>query len=655
MRIGSILIDAIERVSVTLVKDFEIVTETGGNFGTARLSVLYNPATIGAGLPTPGDLVEIFTSGGVGGDPNQLWGQPLFGDPLFGESVSTTALFRGEIVSVEPRVLVMEDISTAPVNLVVIEARDWGSILDAAQVLAADYTAQNDNFIIADSFGTYAPTINLTNVAMTTTLATFERHDESLRAVMDRLRERTGAMMYIGPDKDLHWFLPTARPAPFSFSDTPNMIASFPFDRESFRVLREWRTPANSVTVLGQVGSGGVRIRRTITNATSIATYGTKGRTIVDPQITSNAEADLRAQVEVDKDGVPEYSGTLVTRLEGLTVGMLLTITCTTSLNFSGNFVIRRITQRWVNRTITESEIEWGAYRPDTAALLRAIAEAAKQLGAVVPGVPGPGTVNNGAIIPGSVTGGTGGSMASATITQLNVGNAAIGTAQIRDLEVTNGKIANLGAEKITTGDLEIGGSGKIGQARFYDAGNAVFAWAGKSGAEYGIWTTTLWVGGFGPTSAKIKAEASGAITIALADGDSMELISSTNSLRARLNPSGLAVLNSSAANGSVIDVDSMTITNSSSSTTVSEVFGGSAAVRVIGGGTNEISIASNGAATGLYIGGLVIVKTRQTGWTAATGTNSRGGFATSTVTLAEVASNVKSLIDDLMTHGLIG
>lgn len=43
------------------------------------------------------------------------------------------------------------------------------------------------------------------------------------------------------------------------------------------------------------------------------------------------------------------------------------------------------------------------------------------------------------------------------------------------------------------------------------------------------------------------------------------------------------------------------------------------------------------------------------TGWGAATGTGSRATFATSTVTTAELAGRVKSLIDDLTTRGIIG
>jgi hypothetical protein len=54
--------------------------------------------------------------------------------------------------------------------------------------------------------------------------------------------------------------------------------------------------------------------------------------------------------------------------------------------------------------------------------------------------------------------------------------------------------------------------------------------------------------------------------------------------------------------------------------------------------------------------GGTQLVSTsRQTGWTAATGTATRTSFATASVTLPNLAQAVKALIDDLITHGLIG
>lgn len=65
-----------------------------------------------------------------------------------------------------------------------------------------------------------------------------------------------------------------------------------------------------------------------------------------------------------------------------------------------------------------------------------------------------------------------------------------------------------------------------------------------------------------------------------------------------------------------------------------------------------------NDALGQIDINTTAVVKARKTGWTAATGTATRSGFATSTVTLEVLAQHVKALIDDLhgsTGHGLIG
>lgn len=56
-----------------------------------------------------------------------------------------------------------------------------------------------------------------------------------------------------------------------------------------------------------------------------------------------------------------------------------------------------------------------------------------------------------------------------------------------------------------------------------------------------------------------------------------------------------------------------------------------------------------------ISVGAFKVVGARRTGWTAATGIFTRTTFATSTVTLPQLAERVAALIDDLTAHGLIG
>lgn len=58
---------------------------------------------------------------------------------------------------------------------------------------------------------------------------------------------------------------------------------------------------------------------------------------------------------------------------------------------------------------------------------------------------------------------------------------------------------------------------------------------------------------------------------------------------------------------------------------------------------------------SGMAVNGLKVIGTRRTGWAVPSGTATRTTFATSTVTVAQLAERVKALIDDLAAHGLIG
>lgn len=66
----------------------------------------------------------------------------------------------------------------------------------------------------------------------------------------------------------------------------------------------------------------------------------------------------------------------------------------------------------------------------------------------------------------------------------------------------------------------------------------------------------------------------------------------------------------------------------------------------------------SNGSLniTGDYeISGTKVIGSRIAGWAAASGTATRTTFDTTTVTLEQLAERVKAMIDDQLTHGLIG
>jgi len=75
--------------------------------------------------------------------------------------------------------------------------------------------------------------------------------------------------------------------------------------------------------------------------------------------------------------------------------------------------------------------------------------------------------------------------------------------------------------------------------------------------------------------------------------------------------------------------------------------------VRIFGNG--NINASGRVTATSFFVGTNQVVSARRTGWAVPTGTATRTTFATSTITLSQLAERVKGLIDDLTAHGLIG
>lgn len=83
---------------------------------------------------------------------------------------------------------------------------------------------------------------------------------------------------------------------------------------------------------------------------------------------------------------------------------------------------------------------------------------------------------------------------------------------------------------------------------------------------------------------------------------------------------------------------------------------GGNVGIGATTAPTEKLAVVGNINLSGVYkVGGTQVLGTRKTGWTAPTGTATRSAFATSTVTLSQLAERVKALIDDMTSHGAIG
>ena len=104
-------------------------------------------------------------------------------------------------------------------------------------------------------------------------------------------------------------------------------------------------------------------------DATSIATYGTLKRAIFDSSITSVAEANLRAQVEIAQYKDPAEFGALVARQDGLALGDLVQITSATH-DIDDTFLVRGLRWSWPSN-IFQAAVEFGDFNPDLIDRLR--------------------------------------------------------------------------------------------------------------------------------------------------------------------------------------------------------------------------------------------------------------------------------------------
>lgn len=422
MRIASILIGGIERKTKTLIQDFELERDYADRLGTCRMTLLIDPqqtpllgrATLGGmvlgdNTVAEGMSVEIFRT--ATDAESAEFGGPLFGDPLFGEAEAVgDCIFRGEVVLLEPQpawyvrrtnpglfgalwgdLLFGEEVEDTPDTTTIsaryllrIECRDQTALLDQTDVDdERTYSETTDAAIIADVCGEFYPALDVTNVDTTAYIKSFKFEEgESLMSGLRRLADRTGASFYVDVDNALHWFLPTANPAPWGISDEPDGVTTFACERESLQVRREWQVPCNRVRVVGAV-SGSANISAVVNDTHSQTVYGIRSRTIVDRSCDTVEEATARGQVFVQENGRPQISGQFSIRREGLEVGQVVPITWGATLNFAGEFLIRRVTMKWQAPSVVVYSVEFGDWRPDFFRAVKRLAELAEDSSSV--------------------------------------------------------------------------------------------------------------------------------------------------------------------------------------------------------------------------------------------------------------------------------
>lgn len=103
----------------------------------------------------------------------------------------------------------------------------------------------------------------------------------------------------------------------------------------------------------------------------------------------------------------------------------------------------------------------------------------------------------------------------TATESWNTLGSQVVTTKMLADGSITDVKVVNLSAVKITTGTLTVGGSSAGNpQVSVLDSTNTEVAWMGVRAGISGAWFNSLYIGGSGPATAKIIALNTGAVTI---------------------------------------------------------------------------------------------------------------------------------------------
>jgi hypothetical protein len=243
--------------------------------------------------------------------------------------------------------------------------------------------------------------------------------------------------------------------------------------------------------------------------------------------------------------------------------------------------------------------------------------------------------------------------------------------------EIIAGVIAS---DKLDVNFINVGGGGgKPGQFRIFNASGVQIGFIGVDGGFNGAWFREFRVGGTSASNAKLVADSSGNLSIVDATF-SLNLNGVTTEIDNAFDTygfPGLTVRFNSGTNRVIVLPDAIYGLSSGGSGTPFYMtgIGGEGYLSVRGSFSRIFEINTSSALVNIFnmsmtvqgsiesitnfqCNGDVVVRSQRNGWSLPSGTSSRSGFTTSTVTTAELAERVKALIEDLheaLGHGLIG
>jgi hypothetical protein len=314
-----------------------------------------------------------------------------------------TKLFDGQIY-----VLEMEQSDGPTFDLFYkCELNDWAAWLDRSVCWDMSFALTlpaSDQAILTALLTEFCPKITLASIAnIVPAIQAFDWKTKTCRQVLDDLCALSMGEWRVDFDGKLYYALPSAAPAaPFDLSTTPDYVSSFPVRVSGYR--HDFSNPINRAYVRGAIdAASGAAIEASYSDPVSISQYGEYQSAVVDEQITTAADASLRAKSTVLKYSAPIEQGNFTIWKDGLALGMQVSIH-DDWLGLDGQYIIRALTMAWEDQYTVRYEAQFGAAQPDLETILRLIEQRSswKTANPQV-GTPAPGSVTDASIAAGGL------------------------------------------------------------------------------------------------------------------------------------------------------------------------------------------------------------------------------------------------------------
>lgn len=246
-----------------------------------------------------------------------------------------TTLFEGEITNIDYKLqsLALDG------RRIVLSCRDYHWLIKETVIDGENaYESTSDDSIIADLFSSYRADFDATTyVAEIEPSLSITFQDETLFDALEQISDITGGEWYV-QGKDLHYFVSESNTAAWYLSDDPD-------DPDGKRYQNIRRT-LRSDSIINRVLVVGENLRDWYEDAASIAEYGTREAVVVDEQITTQANLDLRGNALLERYAYPTEAYSITTREEGLRAGMDIRVVCD-AWGLDDTFTIQRLIIRW--------------------------------------------------------------------------------------------------------------------------------------------------------------------------------------------------------------------------------------------------------------------------------------------------------------------